>query len=319
MVDVLGASAEVGVVQVREEIGALLDRGPQRAGGRVAGEDAVLRDRHQLLVAGEHQLVEVEYLEHVAGDARRELLSRAVEAHQRAAHRVAQPFELVLGVGARLVDGRQRELIGDEVESTHGDPRSTAHAGDTTLDAERRALRRRRLRPAQEAPGELGRDGVEKGLVLVVEHARRSVLDHQHAQRAAQVHDGNAEERLEGFFAALREVVESRMFARLLQPQRELPRGDGADQPLAQRQLEPSGHPAIEPDGGEHHQILVPLAEVERAHLGLHRLVDLVDDAVDLLLEAGGARGLHHDLSQQGERRRRGTSAHEGSQDISPI
>ena len=89
VVDVLGARSEVGIVEGREEIGALLHRAPQRAGRGVTGSDPELRGCHQLVVAVEHQLVEVEDVEHVAGDARRELLSRAVETGERAAHRVA--------------------------------------------------------------------------------------------------------------------------------------------------------------------------------------------------------------------------------------
>ena len=120
-------------------------------------------------------------------------------------------------------------------------------------------------------PGELRREGDQKGFLALVEAAPLRLLHNQHAEHIALVDDGHAKKRVKGLFADVRQQLKIRVQLRVFKVQRLFPFGHQADQTLAARQAGFAHLIAVQAlRGPEPVALPVPFADVHATDLGAH-------------------------------------------------
>lgn len=122
-------------------------------------------------------------------------------------------------------------------------------------------------------PGKLRRQRDQEGFLFLVETALLALLHHQHAEDLPMVDDRYAKEGFEYFLAGAFDELEVRMRLGVFEVQRLRAACDESDQPLVQRQAEAAFERLVQSLGGhEHVAIGGRIVDVDRTHLGPHRL-----------------------------------------------
>gem|GEM_PF-4615235 len=232
------------------------------------------------------------------------LAHHAVDLLAHADEGVVDPLALGLDVvgdrvlddDARLVEDRYaaRQPVDElEPDEAHLVARLRAHPGDRHVVDEAGA--RDQLRQHH-------RGGLERLDLDVLIVARLGVLDAEHAHRRLPPDDRHAREAVEQLLAGLRAVDERRVRLGFGEVERRARRGDGADEALPQRELGDVDGFLREALGGEQLEHAVA-QQVDRADLGVERLRDDRDDAVELRLGTGLRR---HDVVEPAQNLARG-------------
>ena len=138
-------------------------------------------------------------------------------------------------------------------------------------------------------PGQLCRQGHQKGFLAFIEATAVALLNHQHAQAPAMVYDRHAQEGVERVLADLRQVVEPRVLGCVFEVDRFGTLPDQTHQPFIDSQPRTPHRLDVEPFGGNE-QIMRAgwIHQVDGTHLRAHRLLDPTHDNIQPTLEVGG-------------------------------
>ena len=114
------------------------------------------------------------------------------------------------------------------------------------------------------------------------ERARLDRLDDEHALQQSLVDERHAEKRVIRIFARLAEIFESRMRGRVFHDLRLQLLADEAGQPFGQSHAHPSDAVRAQADRrSEHERRAIGLEQINRAHVGVERALDQLDDVVE--------------------------------------
>jgi hypothetical protein len=195
------------------------------------------------------------------------------------------PEQPHLGLWIRTFPARHRPHVRrrrNHHHPTDRDSRRTSHArklGGACSQVARITANTACGTGVRDHPCKLCRQGDQEGFLFLVETASLTLLHHQYADDLPMVDDRYAKEGLEYFLAGTFDELEVRMRLGVFEVQRLRAARDESDQTLVQRQAEATFERLVQSLGGhEHVAIGARIVNVDRTHLGLHRLAHPAHD-----------------------------------------